>query len=191
MHPQNPPLPSITADWSLFLDRDGVINYDKDGSYIFHTGEFRIYEGVPEAIARFNELFGHVFIVTNQRGVGKELMTEKDLADIHHLMLQLFAEKNGHIDRIYYCTSLDSNHPDRKPNPGHAFRAAREFPVNLEKSIMVGNKLSDMEFGRRAGMKTVYIATTHPEVEFPHPDIDWRFDLLTDFAKALTAGSIR
>lgn len=182
----NPPFPSIDPSWSLFLDRDGVINYDKDGSYIFHTDEFRIYDGVPDAIATFNQHFGHVFVVTNQRGVGKRLMTEKDLSDIHEQMLQLFAQKKGHIDRIYYCTSLNNDHPDRKPNPGHAFRAAREFSINLERSIMVGNKMSDMQFGRNAGMKTVYIATTHPEVGFPHPDIDWRFDLLTDFAKALT-----
>lgn len=180
------PLPLINAQWSLFLDRDGVINYDKDGSYIFNPDEFRMYEGVPEAVARFNQLFGHVFVVTNQKGVGKGLMTESDLQDIHDKMLQRLATKNGHIDRIYYCTELDNQHPDRKPQPGMAFRAAREFSIDLERSIMVGNKLSDMRFGRNAGMKTVYIATTHPEVEFPHPDIDWRFDLLTDFSKALT-----
>jgi len=179
-------LTSITRKWSLFLDRDGVINYDKDGSYIFNTDEFILYQGVPEAISRFNQLFGHVFVVTNQRGVGKKLMTEDDLLAIHEKMTDAFSASGGKVDAIYYCTSLDNDHPDRKPQPGMAFRAKHDFPgIDLSRAVMVGNKTSDMAFGRNAGMKTVYIATTHPEVPFPHPDIDLRFDLLTDFAKAL------
>ncbi|MBI1344477.1 MAG: HAD-IIIA family hydrolase [Terrimonas sp.] len=176
----------FSKKWSLFLDRDGVINYDKEGSYIFNTGEFILYDGVPEAIKKLNTIFGHIFIVTNQRGVGKGLMTLDDLNAIHQKMVAAFNAQGGHIDQIYFADSLDNDHPDRKPNPGMAFLAQKDFPaVDLSKSIMVGNKLSDMRFGRNAGMKTVYIATTHPEVAFPHPDIDYRFDLLIDFAKAL------
>jgi histidinol phosphatase-like enzyme len=67
-----------------------------------------------------------------------------------------------------------------------AFRAKREFPeIDFTKSIMVGNKMSDMLFGRNAGMYTVFLATTHPETLFPHPDMDARFDSLSEFANSL------
>jgi histidinol phosphatase-like enzyme len=74
----------------------------------------------------------------------------------------------------------------RKPNPGMAFQAKRDFPeIDFSKTIMVGNKLSDMLFGRAAGMFTVFVATTNPETSFPHPDIDLRFESLLHFANAL------
>jgi histidinol phosphatase-like enzyme len=92
----------------------------------------------------------------------------------------------GRIDNIYYCTSTDNKHPDRKPNPGMAFLAKAEFPeIDLDKSIIVGNKLSDMRFGKNAGIYTVFVATTHGDTAFPHSDIDMRFGSLPDFVKAL------
>jgi histidinol phosphatase-like enzyme len=92
----------------------------------------------------------------------------------------------GHIDGIYYCTSVDNRHPDRKPNPGMAYHAKKDFPgIDLSRSIIAGNKVSDMLFGKNAGMYSAYMATTNPETTFPHPDIDIRFDSLADFAKAL------
>ena len=92
----------------------------------------------------------------------------------------------GRIDGIYYCTSTDNMHPDRKPNPGMAFHAKKDFPsIDFSKSIMIGNKPGDMLFGRNAGMYTVFVATTSPEMPFPHPDVDFRFTSLPDFAKAL------
>ena len=95
-------------------------------------------------------------------------------------------EAGGHIDQIYYCTGVDNKHPYRKPNPGMAFQAVREFPeVDMNRSIMVGNKPSDMRFGRAAGMFTVFLRTTNPDQPFPHPDIDRDFNNLLEFATAL------
>ncbi|MBS1670461.1 MAG: HAD hydrolase-like protein, partial [Bacteroidetes bacterium] len=91
------------------------------------------------------------------------------------------------IDHIYFCSDLEETSPNRKPNAGMAFMAKKDFPeINFSKSLMVGNKLSDMNFGRNAGMTTVFLATTNPEVEFPHTSIDFRFNNLLSFAKALT-----
>ena len=91
----------------------------------------------------------------------------------------------GHIDKIYFCTDIDNKCFNRKPNPGMAFQAKRDFPqIHLNKSIMVGNKVSDMQFGKRSGMFTVFLATTNPDTTFPHPDIDLRFDNLFQFAEA-------
>ncbi|HTS45280.1 MAG TPA: HAD family hydrolase [Puia sp.] len=171
--------------WTLFLDRDGVINREKEDDYVRHWSEFAFYEKVPESIQFLSEIFGIITVVTNQRGVGKGIMTEKDLDDIHRHMLHVLKKAGARIDHIYTCTSLDDNNPCRKPNPGMAFQAKKDFPqIDFLKSIMVGNKLSDMEFGRNAGMHTVFLKTTHPETPLPHPAIDMAFDSLADFAKA-------
>jgi histidinol-phosphate phosphatase family protein len=179
-------LQKIDPAWTLFLDRDGVINVEKEDSYILHDREFVFYEGVPEALRHCAALFGRIVIVTNQRGVGKGMMTVADLHDIHRKMTAGIAEKGGRIDRIYFADSLLDDHPMRKPLPGMAHAAKQEFPeIDFSRSLMVGNNLSDMEFGRNAGMHTVYLRTTNPGQPLPHPAIDMAFNSLADFAKHL------
>jgi D-glycero-D-manno-heptose 1,7-bisphosphate phosphatase len=179
-------LQHIDNTWTLFLDRDGVINEEKEDSYIFHYGEFHFYAGALEALKRFGEVFGHIVVVTNQRGVGKGLMTAADLQAIHEQMVAAIVAVGGRIDRIYFADSLDNDHPLRKPQPGMAHAAQRELPaIDLSRAIMVGNNLSDMEFGRNAGMYTVYLKTTNPTQPLPHVAIDLAFNSLHDFAKHL------
>ncbi len=183
-----PPLDLSTVDksWTLFIDRDGVINHEKKEDYILNWGEFRFYEGVEKAFQKLADKFGKIIIVSNQRGVGKQLMTEHDLRTIHQNMQEAIEAAGGRIDKIYYCTSTDNKHPDRKPNPGMAFHAKNYFDsIDLSRSVIIGNKPSDMLFGKNAGIYSVFLATTNPDVPFPHPDIDLRFDSLPDFAKAL------
>ncbi len=179
-------LSKVDKSWTLFLDRDGVINHDKVGSYIFKVEEFRFYDGVLNALKTFNQVFGTIVIVTNQRGVGKGLMSELDLMEIHNKMLQDTETAGGRIDAIYYATSLDNNHPERKPHPGMALKAKADFPeIDTSKSIMVGNNLSDMEFGRNAGMHTVFLLTTQPNLPLPDALIDQAYNNLLNFAEAL------
>lgn len=179
-------LKQINKNWTLFLDRDGVLNHDKDKSYIFNIDEFRFYDGVPEALKFFAEKFGHIVVVTNQRGVGRGLMTENDLKNIHTHMLQEVDKAGGRIDAIFYCTAIDNIDPNRKPNPGMFFQAQAKFPDILPRqTVMVGNNISDMEFGRNTGMHTVFVKTTQPNIIIPHPAIDRVYDSLPDFAKAL------
>lgn len=181
-----PDLGKVDHSWTLFLDRDGVINVDKDGSYIFRSDEFVFTEGAPALFKKLAEKFHRIIIVTNQRGVGRGLMTEKTLHEIHQHMTDEIAEAGGRIDAIYYCTSMHNDHPERKPNPGMAVRARLNFPeIDFRKSIMVGNNLSDMHFGRNAGMYTVFVRSTRPQQEWPHPEIDFIFDNLNGFVKAL------
>jgi len=176
----------IDKDWTLFLDRDGVINYEKKDDYIRNREEFIFYEGAKDALKIFGKKFGTIIVVSNQRGIGKGLMTEDDLAGIHQNMQQEIEDAGGRIDGIYYCTAVDAKAIYRKPNPGMAFSAKRDFPgIDLSKSIIAGNKPSDMLFGKNSGMYSVFIASTHPETPFPHPNIDLRFNSLSDFAKAL------
>ena len=179
-------LPKIDRTWTLFLDRDGVINIEKEQSYVLHYGEFVFYEGVKEALRICTEAFGRIVIVTNQRGVGKGMMTKADLQDIHDRMITAIAEAGGRIDRIYFEDSLEDTHPRRKPNPGMGYDAKRDLPdVDFSRSMMVGNNLSDMEFGRSLGMYTVFVRTTNPDQPLSDPSIDLAFNSLYDFAKHL------
>jgi histidinol phosphatase-like enzyme len=113
-------------------------------------------------------------------------MTDADLQDIHTKMTGDIEKAGGRIDRIYYCTANDSTDPFRKPNPGMIFQAKKDFPaIDLQKALIVGNNISDMDFGRNGGIYTVFVKTTHPDVALPHPAIDLAFNTLPDFAKAL------
>ena len=134
-----PPLDlnKIDKTWTLFIDRDGVINHEKKEDYILNWEEFRFYDGVVLAFQKLAEKFGKIIIVSNQRGVGKQLMTEKDLLDIHVQMQETIEASGGRIDKIFYCTSTDNKHPDRKPNPGMAFHARNYFEnIDLTLSLI-------------------------------------------------------
>jgi len=179
-------LPVIDTSWTLFIDRDGVINQEKKEDYILNWNEFKFYDGVKQAMEIFNKKFGVIVVVTNQRGIGKGLMTEDDLSVIHQNMTNEIVENRGRIDKIYYCSSMDNDDINRKPNAGMAHLAKEDFPaIDFTKAIMVGNKPSDMGFGRNAGITTVFVATTNPEVAFPNPLIDYRYNDLLDFANAI------
>ncbi len=122
-------------------------------------------------------------MVTNQKGIGKGLMTTEDIEDIHLYMLEDIQKSGGRIDQIFFSPDLDDDSAQRKPNPGMAWQAKSFFPaIDFAKSIIVGNKLSDMQFGRNAGISTVFLATTNPEISFPDPLIDYRFNSLLEFA---------
>lgn len=179
-------LKNIDYSWTLFLDRDGVINHDKDNDYIRDWNEFRFYNTTLEAMAILTKYFHRIVVTTNQKGVGKGLMTVADLDNIHTNMLAQMQATGGRIDKVYYCSDLPDDSINRKPNPGMAFQAIQDFTdIDLSKSLIVGNRISDMGFGRNAGMQTVFVTTTHPETPFPNPLIDLRFNSLLDFAKAL------
>jgi D-glycero-alpha-D-manno-heptose 1-phosphate guanylyltransferase len=179
-------LGQVDKNWTLFLDRDGVINEERLGQYVLHWGEFIFSKGVLEVFKKLSDHFGRVIVVSNQRGVGKGLMTEEALQSIHLEMQREVEIVNGKIDKIYYCTEKDDKCFNRKPNPGMALQAREDFPdIDFSKTIMVGNKPSDMKFGRAAGVYTVFVRTTNPDQSYPHPDIDLVFPSLQEFASAL------
>lgn len=153
---------SIDPSWTLFLDRDGVINIRLVDDYVKTWEEFEFMPDAQASIAQLRTIFKYIFVVTNQQGIGKGLMSEADLANIHQNMLAELAVHNPTslpiIDKIYYCPSLkSSNDICRKPNIGMALQAQKEFPeVDFQKSLMIGDSISDMEFGKNAGMLTVF-----------------------------------
>jgi D-glycero-D-manno-heptose 1,7-bisphosphate phosphatase len=177
---------NIQNDYTLFLDRDGVINHEKQNDYIHIWEEFTFYDGVLEAMEIFATKFKRIIIVTNQKGVSKGLTKEEDLKTIHQNMQASIEKAKGRIDAIYYCTDLNDDSPNRKPQPGMGLQAAATFnDIDLSKAIMVGNTLSDMTFGRNLGVQTVFLPTTRPEVNLQDKHIDAVYNSLLDFARAL------
>lgn len=176
--------------WSLFLDRDGVINQRIPDDYVKNIHEMILLPGVCEALKTFAGIFSHIFVVTNQQGVGKGLMSHEQLQAIHHYMKSQIETSGGRIDAIYYAPYLKSdNHPMRKPNIGMGLQAKREFPnVDFKKSIMAGDSISDMQFGKRLGMTTIFISPDLNKCRDNHEIIDYRFDSLQEFAQETFRG---
>ena len=172
----------IDKSWTLFLDRDGVINTRLVDDYVKNINEFQFILGVSEAFKIFAKKFGHIIIVSNQQGVGKGIMTMQDVESVHDYMLKEIEKQQGRIDAIYVCPQLKSD-PDnfRKPSPRMAYMAQHDFPnIDLEKSIMVGDMSSDLEFGKNCGMLTVVVGNEPIKIK---PDA--KYDTLFDFAKIL------
>ena len=181
------PLKNINKSWTLFLDRDGVINHEKHNDYVHKWDEFIFYDNAVEGIKILSSVFNRIIVVTNQKGIGKGLTLLEDLEDIHDKMKVAIANAGGRIDEVYFCPDLDENSPYRKPNPGMGIKAKAQFPeIDFSKSVMVGNTLSDMEFGRNLGAFTVFIATTRPEVSKEDNRIDLYLDTLYQFAAKFT-----
>ncbi len=178
-------------DWTLFLDRDGVINEEIQGTYVTHWEEFIFYKGTLKSLKKLANLFGKIIIVTNQRGVGRGIMNADDLKNIHTNMKLVISEQGGRIDKIYACTALENDDSNRKPNTGMALQAKEDFAsIDFKKSVMVGNNLSDMLFGKRSGMHTVFVSTTQAPLEMPHEMVDEQFDSLESWSNTLSMEAI-
>ncbi len=175
---------NLDKSWTLFLDRDGVINERLMGDYVKRTEEFALLPGVSRAISKANRLFARVVVVTNQQGIGKGLMTERNLSDVHSYCSELLKTENARIDRYYFAPNLASeNSVLRKPGAGMALQAKADFPeIDFEKSVMVGDSDSDIEFGRKLGMKTVFIRHNNAA---DHVSADLTCDSLESFINLL------
>lgn len=179
----------INRDWTLFLDRDGVINRKLENAYVRNWDEYEFLPGAKDAIRKLAGIFGTVIVVTNQQGIGKGLMTTAHLANIHERMVAAITESGGRIDGIYYCPHLASDNCDcRKPRTGMAKAAAADHPgIELARSIMVGDSAHDMAFGKEAGMRTVGVGPKlkrgTPQMDFIVPDLATLASLLAGAEK--------
>lgn len=162
--------PNIDESWTLFIDRDGVINERNFDGYITTPENFKFLPGAIDGLKRLRKSFGRIIIVTNQQGVGKGLMTERNLQDLHGYMIEKLEESGVEIDAIYAATNIRGARNDRrKPRPNMALEARREFPnINFSKSVMIGDTDGDIRFGMNLGMKTVLIQSDEKVNGQPH-----------------------
>ncbi len=154
---------NIDRSWTLFLDRDGVINKKIENGYVLNVQMFEFIEGVLEALPILSNIFGRIVVITNQRGIGRGLMSEKDLEDIHKFMLEKITDAGGRIDAIFYCPhDYEKEQCNcRKPKIGMVLKAKEMFPeIDFKKSIVIGDSLSDMEFAINIGGIGIYIGDT-------------------------------
>lgn len=169
----------------LFLDRDGVINERLIGDYVKRKEEFQFIDGVLDAFEIFGKHFERIFIVTNQQGIGKGLMSEEDLNQIHAYLKTEVEQRGAKIDAIYHCPKLaKENSIDRKPGIGMGLKARKQYSeIRFKDSIMVGDSLSDLVFGKRLKMHTVHISTSSNTARKHPKRIDKVFNNLLEFAK--------
>jgi D-glycero-D-manno-heptose 1,7-bisphosphate phosphatase len=144
---------------SVFLDRDGVLNEKMpEGRYVTAWTEFRALPGVTKSLARLNAAGLHVLVVSNQRGIALGLYSAADVEAIHSKFQKALSEAGARVDAFYFCPHDKGQCDCRKPLPGMFEQAQRNFPeITAAESAMIGDSLSDIEFGRRLGMRTVFI----------------------------------
>src|ERR1700749_2669419 len=109
--------PVFDKNWTLFLDRDGVINVETVGSYVTSWSEFKFHDEALQALRALSHVFGTVVVVSNQRGVGRGIMTMDALREINQNMVTGVLEAGGRIDKVYSCTAVSEDDHNRKPNP--------------------------------------------------------------------------
>jgi D-glycero-D-manno-heptose 1,7-bisphosphate phosphatase len=144
---------------TVFLDRDGVLNRKMpEGEYVTRWDQFELLPGVPEAIAALNQRGLRVIVVSNQRGVALGLYTRADVDFIHNQLQQQLAESGAHVDKFYFCPHDKNECNCRKPLPGLFEQARADFPeIEPSACVIFGDSLSDIEFGKNLGLKTIFI----------------------------------
>jgi D,D-heptose 1,7-bisphosphate phosphatase len=179
---------------AVFLDRDGVINRDRE--YVHRWEDFEIVPGVLDAASRLSTSGWKLVVVTNQSGIARGYYTEEDYQVLTNSMVEVFADHGAPIAAVYHCP----HHPSgriaalaiecdcRKPAPGMILRAARELGLSLPASVMIGDKPSDMAAARKAGVGQAFlIRSEHRETERSNSDADADgvFENLSDCVNAL------
>lgn len=137
---------------ALFLDRDGVINVDKN--YVYKAQDFEFCAGIFALCTLFLSKGYKIFIITNQSGIARGFYSEKDFEKLSEFMCAEFEKKGVHITKIYHCPHLEGCEC-RKPKPGMILQAQSDFDIDLANSIFIGDNLSDMLAGKNAGVKTL------------------------------------
>jgi len=157
---------------ALFLDRDGVINVDY--GYVHRPEDFEFIPGIFDLVRAANEKGYRVVVVTNQAGIGRGYYSEEQFHKLTDWMCERFVDQGCRLDKVYFCPF----HPEhgvgkykrdsecRKPNPGMFLLAATEMNLNLSRSILVGDKVSDIDAAASAGVQKRYLFGTHEKYLF-------------------------
>ena len=158
---------------AVFLDRDGTIN--EDYGYINHADQIDLIPGSGEAIKKLNDAGFKVIVISNQAGIARGLATEDQVQSCNKVVMRKVLNAGGIIDAVYFCP----HHPEhgthpfkgecdcRKPNPGMIHKAEKKFNLDLSQSFVVGDKTTDIELGKKAGLKSVFVLTGKGKGEEP------------------------
>ena len=142
---------------ALFLDRDGVVNIDRH--FVIRREDFKWTDGFFALCRHFLDRKFLVIIITNQSGVARNYFSESDLLKLHKYMIDELHKQKIKITDIFYCISLDDNHPDRKPNAGMFYKAANKHDIDMSLSVSIGDKERDITAAKKAGVGTNILFT--------------------------------
>ncbi len=150
----------------IFIDRDGVINVDPIGDYIKRWEDFRFEEGALQALKTFSDRGYEIIVISNQAGIGDGVYPESALHDIHKNMMRVFSEKGIHARKAYYCHhGKQAGCKCRKPEIGLFEKAAGDYRFDRSQTFFIGDKITDVQAGRRFGLKTIMVLTGHGKLE--------------------------
>jgi D-glycero-D-manno-heptose 1,7-bisphosphate phosphatase len=167
---------------AVFIDRDGTIS--EEVGYINHPARFRVFPYSAAAIKLLNEAGWLAILVTNQAGVARGYFTEEMIHTVHNQLEHNLKEAGARLDAIYYC----AHHPSvgappyrfecdcRKPKPGLILRAAKELNVDLGQSWMIGDRYSDIELARNAGVNSGFVLSGYGRGEWQHQRSAWKHE---------------
>lgn len=184
---------------AIFLDRDGVLNPHIPGDYLKSACDAALLPGVAHAVRRLNDAHLPVVVISNQQGVGKGVMSLRDLADIEARMAHLLSQEAGaRLARCYYATDLaHAQSPRRKPQPGMLLEAARDLGLTLARTVFAGDSRTDIQAGHAANVGATVLLLSGgvtayapgdflPAPDFVFPDLpalaDWALSQTLDTA---------
>lgn len=173
---------------ALFLDRDGVIN--KDFGYIYKKQDIIFNKGIFELVRKAKKLGYYVIVITNQSGIARGYFTEEDFNNLMNWMNKKFEENDGKIDKVYYCPYHQDGkikkyakiHSDRKPNPGMIIKACKDFNIDPKKSMLVGDKKTDIEAGVNASISKSIFLGNH-EMNIAYKSVNNLTDVIKELSR--------
>ena len=167
---------------ALFLDRDGVINIEKD--YLYKIEDFEFIDGIFDLCRFFQERDYEIFVVTNQSGIDRGYYDEDDFQVLSQWMVEAFKKETITITHVYHCP----HHPDisgpcecSKPKPGMLYDAIKTYDIDVEGSLLVGDKERDIKAGQAAGLSYTYLFTHESSSSSATKIVDSLLDIIKDF----------
>ena len=168
---------------ALFLDRDGVIN--EDHGYVYKKNSFVFIDGIFDVCLEAANKGYLIFVITNQSGIGRGFYSEDEFNELTKWMVEVFLNENISIERVYYgpyhkdakIKKFQKDSFDRKPSPGMILKALSDYEISLEESVLVGDKITDIEAGKAAGIKKNFLLQKDKGSNF---DFDEEFHILRD-----------
>lgn len=161
----------------IFIDRDGVINVDPIGDYIKAWKDFKFEKGAIEALKKITDMGFSIIVVSNQAGIGDGVYPEAELWNIHKNMMAEFKKQGINAVDAFYCLhGKQAGCKCRKPETGLLEQAAARYKFDRAKTFFIGDKLSDVQVGRRFGLKTIMVLTGHGKHDDPHAVGQWQPD---------------
>ena len=147
----------IKKNKAVFLDRDGVLNKNRD-DYVKSTKELEIFSNIGKEILKLKMKGFLIIVITNQSVINRKIITIRELEEIHSTIQKFLMKSKTSIDKFYFCPHRpDENCDCRKPKPGLILQAINEFSIDASKSWMVGDSKTDIQAGEKAGCKTILL----------------------------------